>query len=181
MPNASQHQKSAKIDPSFLFCEFAIKKVLYSLPFRNPQWGQAGHRYSMPWVKLVASDSSGIQLQRRCRVCTKKTVWKCNKCSRPSKLVALCRKSLRDCSDNYHNFRLLWHFKQRWAINTTHDNYSCQKNCWFVIIYYNSFIDFVDFNVIFSDKIQALCRWLVFVSKNCVKINKINKKINILL
>ena len=46
----------------------------------------------------------------------------------------------------------------------SHDNYSFRKNCWFVIIYYNFFVDFVDFNIILSDKIQAICRWLVSVS-----------------
>ena len=39
------------------------------------------------------------------------------------------------------------------------------------------FVDFVDFNIILSDKIQAICRWLVFYPKNYVKINKINKKL----
>ena len=39
------------------------------------------------------------------------------------------------------------------------------------------FVDFVDFDVIFSDKIQTICRWLVLYPKNCVEINKIDGEI----
>jgi len=38
-------------------------------------------------------------------------------------------------------------------------------------------VKFVDFNIIYTDKIKAICNGLYFVWQNYVKINKINKKL----
>ena len=50
-------------------------------------------------------DTKSKKKQRRCKVCSTKTCFKCGKCSNRGEPLVLCHKDLRDCFARFHNER----------------------------------------------------------------------------
>ena len=57
-------------------------------------------------TQLIETDTKSKNIQRRCKVCTKKTCYKCGKWSKPGQPLLLCKKGLRDCFARFHSERL---------------------------------------------------------------------------
>ena len=57
-------------------------------------------------TQLVETDTKSKNKQRRCKVCTKNTCYKCGKCSKPGQPLVLCKEGLRDCFTRFHSERL---------------------------------------------------------------------------
>ena len=57
-------------------------------------------------TQLVETDTKSKNKQRRCKVCTKKTCYKCGKCSKPGQPLALCKEGLTDCFARFHSEHL---------------------------------------------------------------------------
>ena len=53
-------------------------------------------------MRLEASDTHSKDRRLKCRICSKKTSYKCDKCSGTGDPFAICKPAISDCWNDYH-------------------------------------------------------------------------------
>ena len=53
-------------------------------------------------MHLEASDTRSKDRRLKCRICLKKTSYKCDKCSGTGDPFAICKPAISDCWNDYH-------------------------------------------------------------------------------